>query len=169
MKTLWKIVKTAVIAFVAAAIIFVIIAPSLTGPKWPRGNRQAILECRNYLFVASRSKTNSPNFDFSNLSAANKYVYEVRLQPYFNFLAKTNFVWGNSTNREIVILSQKQFDNVHKPGFWNYFWPNPAYAVGYSDGTAGIISPEEFTNLNLSAFVTLSSLATNSEFKISKP
>jgi hypothetical protein len=167
MKTLWKICKTATIAVAAAIVIFVIVAPR--GSKWPTGNRLAILECRNYLFVASRVKTNSPSFSFSDFPDDEKYNYEIRLKAYYDFLAKTNFVWGNSSNREIVIVSQKQFDNVHKPGFWNAFRPNPAYAVGYSDGTAGIISPEDFTNLNLNGFVLLSNLATNSEFKISKP
>jgi hypothetical protein len=167
-KTLWKIFKTAAIVVAVIAIVFVMIAPSLTSSR-ARGNRWAILECRNYLLEAKRSNTNSPNFDYSNFPANDKYTYGVRAEPYFNFLAKTNFVWGNSYNREIVIVSQKQFSNVHKPGFWNSFWPNPAYAVGYSDGTAGIISPEDFTNLNLNGFVSLSSLATNSEFKISKP
>jgi hypothetical protein len=168
MKTLWKIFKTAAIVVAALIVIFIILAPNLTSSRLI-GNRQAIFQCRNYLFEARLAKTNSPNFDFSNLPSDVKHYYGIILAPYFDFLAKTNFVWGNSTNREVVIVSQKQFDNLHKPGFWNSFRSNPAYAVGYSDTTAGIISPEEFTNLNLKGFVSLASLATNSEFKISKP
>ena|ERR1700722_680081 len=168
MKTPWKIFKMVAIVVAALIVFFVILAPSLTSSRLI-GNRQAIFQCRNYLLEASRAKTNSPNFDFSNLPSDDKHYYGITLAPYFDFLAKTNFVWGTSTNREIVIVSQKQFDNLHKPGFWNSFRPNPAHAVGYSDGTAGIISPEEFTNLNLNGFVSLASLATNSEFKISKP
>jgi hypothetical protein len=64
-----------------------------------------------------------------------------------------------------VIVCGKEFDNV-PASFWTFHRKNPAGAVGYSDGTTGLISPAQFTNLNLNGFVFISSLATNSEFNI---
>jgi hypothetical protein len=42
---------------------------------------------------------------------------------------------------------------VPQPCLWNLFRQNPAHAVGYSDGSAGLISPEEYAALDLSRFI----------------
>ena len=77
------------------------------------------------------------------------------------YLNKTNCNTAK-TNREIVIVCEKSFDyNKANTLFWNLFKRNYAYAVGYSDGSAGIISPTEFTNLDLRGFTSLSQIATN--------
>jgi hypothetical protein len=75
-----------------------------------------------------------------------------------DFLVRSSFVLGNSSNRGIVIVCERQFGNVPQPTIWNLYHQNPAHAVGYSDGTAGLISPEQFSNLNLASFVSLSNL-----------
>ena len=65
-------------------------------------------------------------------------------------------------NREVIIVCEKPFDyDEINRSFWNLFKRDYAHAVGYSNGKAGLISPEEFTNLNLREFVSLSQVATN--------
>lgn len=85
-----------------------------------------------------------------------------------DFLVRTNFLSGSATKHQAVIVCTRQFDNVPQPVIWNLYHKNPAHAVGYSDGTAGLILPVEFSNLNLSGFISVASLATNSEFNILK-
>ena len=110
--------------------------------------------------------TNSAKFDFYKLSNEDKQrVIFLGYNP--GFLIKTNFVWSNVSNREIVIICENEFDNASKSP-WTFFLKYPAHAVGYSDGTVDLISPEQFTNLNLNGFVSLQNLATNSEFGIFK-
>jgi hypothetical protein len=167
-KSQWKIsdifIGIFVIAFVVALLVAAILPTWLAPGGRPHGNRAAILECRNYFFIISHAETNSSEFDFSKLSKED----EIEL-IHLGYLAKTNFIWGNSSNRESVIVCQNQFSDVPRTGFLHLFLPNPAHAVGYSDGAAGLISPKEFSQLNLNGFISLSSLATNSEFNISKP
>ena len=106
----------------------------------------------------------SDTFSFGDLALTDQRLAIARLGP-FPWLLKTNFVWQNTNSkREIVIVCEKGFDNVPKPTIWNLYRKNRAHAVGYSDGTTGLISPEQFTNLSLIGFVSLSQLATNAEF-----
>jgi hypothetical protein len=161
-KTLWKIFKIVVCGFtiiIIALIVLTLISPISHNAK---GNRWMLIESRMYLNVISLTKTNGPNFVFSKLSDDEKNQ-ALHIAGYFDFWIKTNFVWGTSSNREIVIVCQKQFDDVHKQGFWNSFQRNPAHAVGYSDGSIGLISSEQFTSLN--GFVAID---TNYEFKVFK-
>jgi hypothetical protein len=65
-----------------------------------------------------------------------------------------------------VVLCLREFANIPRPTIWNFYHKNPAHAVGYSDGTSGLISPAECTTLNLIGFVPAANLVTNSEFKV---
>jgi hypothetical protein len=161
MKTLWKILKFTIYGFgiiIFALIVLEIFFPTITNNA--KGNRLALIECREYLNTASLTKTNNASFDFSKLSDDDK-GRAIGLAAYIDLLIKTNFVWGTSSNREIVVVCPKQFDNLHLPGFWNSFRRTPAYAIGYSDGSTILISPEQFTNLNLNGFVSATNLAAN--------
>jgi hypothetical protein len=114
-------------------------------------------------------EANRPDFDFYKLSDDEKRrIIMFGLNE--DFLIRTNFAWTDAAGREIVIVSAREFDNVPTPAPWNLFHRNPAHAAGYSDGTRGLISPEEFNNLFLPDFASLWSLATNSSsnFKIFK-
>jgi hypothetical protein len=114
-------------------------------------------------------EANRPGFNFHKLSDDEKRrVIMYGLNG--DFLIRTNFVWGEATNREMVILCTRLFDNVPTPAPWNLFHRNPAHAAGYSDGTTGLVSPEAYNNLVLDDFSSLWSLATNSNsnFRIFK-
>jgi hypothetical protein len=106
-------------------------------------------------------------FEFSKLSNEERHR-ALCLAIHLDLLVKTNFVWSGTSNRLIVAICPREFDNVPEPILLNLYHKNPAHAVGYSDGTVGLISPTEFTNLNLNGFVSAASLATNSEFNIFK-
>jgi hypothetical protein len=162
-----KILKIVAIVFIAAAVFLFFYLPTLTTSGKPRGNRFALFECRLYLNAASATKTNNPIFEFSKLSSEDRHR-AILNAIYLDFLVKTNFAWEISSNRKVVIVCPKQFDNVPEPILLNLYHRNPAHAVGYSDGTTGLISPEQFTNLNLGDFVSAANLATNSEFNIFK-
>jgi hypothetical protein len=163
------IMKRIIFYLIAVLIILLLIAillPAYAPGGRPRGNRFAEMQCRIYLKYASVEQTNSTNFDFSKLPDEIKSIIWIRPEN-MEFLCKTNFVWTNTPNREVVIVCEKSFDAIPPSIFkWRR---HLTQAVGYSDGSASFISPEEFTDLNLNGFVSLSILATNSEFKISKP
>ena len=55
-----------------------------------------------------------------------------------------------------MIVCTKAYDNVPQRRF---FKPEPTHAVGYADGTTDRISVEEFNRLDLSEFVSLSTIA----------
>ncbi|MBI4602385.1 MAG: hypothetical protein HY721_10545 [Planctomycetes bacterium] len=56
--------------------------------------------------------------------------------------------------RAVVIVCSEPYGNVPRPTFWSFYRRNVAHAVGYSDGTAGLISPREYAALDLSGFVS---------------
>jgi hypothetical protein len=131
-----------------------LILPTLVSSGKLYGNQRALVWIRLQMHDWRNADTNNPTFDFYKLPAKQqKQIVELGFS--LNLWLKTCFTWEVSSNREIVIVSAKQYDN--------------AYAVGYSDGATGLISAGQFTNLNLTGFVSLSNLATNSEFSISKP
>ena len=169
-KAQWKI-SDRFIAMLVVGFCIVLMAlqilPMLASTGKLRGNKAMLYECKNTLRIWKSAEPNSPRFDFSKLSHHDA-EFILLWADRFDVWSKTNFNWQvNKTKREIVLVYGIQFDNVPKSS-WTFFLKNPAHAVGYSDGTTGLISPEQFTNLNLSGFVSLSRLATNSEFDIYK-
>jgi hypothetical protein len=57
--------------------------------------------------------------------------------------------------REILIVSDRPYSNVPRPSIFNLYRGNPAHAIGYADGTSGLISPSDFRNLDPSKLVTI--------------
>ncbi|HEY5042826.1 MAG TPA: hypothetical protein VIK53_12575 [Verrucomicrobiae bacterium] len=170
-KSQWKIsnrfIAMLIIAF-GIAFLAMQILPMLASTGRLYGNKLMRLKCYQRVKALRNAETNSPNFNFFKLSDDNKRDTILHgWNP--DFWIKTNFTWeASEANRQIIVVCGKEFDNVPKPGFWNYFWRNPAHAVGYSDGQTGLISPDKFTNLISAGFVSVASLATNSEFNIFK-
>lgn len=139
--------------------------PALSGKL--SGNRRTLFTCRAFLRDAKNLTSKNADLDFGKLSGKDKYKLTHRARD-FDFLAKTNFVWETNTNKEIMIVCSRSFDNVPQPSLFNFYRRNRAHAVGYSDGTTALISPQQFTNINLSGFVSLSSLITNSTLSVVK-
>lgn len=76
-----------------------------------------------------------------------------------NFWVKINLTL-HASNREPVIVCKQQFYFRRPANSFGckYGWLKPAFAVGYSDETTGLVSQEDFNSLDLSGFVPLSSL-----------
>ena len=153
-----------VLVLVALFVLgFILLVPT-SGARL-RGNKLALFLCQIELTNLKNASTNSDSFDFSNISYDNqrqvlKSGFPVKL--WF----KTNVVWANTSRRDVIIVCEREYDNVPKPSIWNFYHKNPAHAVGYSDGTIGLITPGEFQALDLTGFVSAVNVATNSEFKI---
>jgi hypothetical protein len=166
MNALKKILKIVAIVFIVAVVFLFFYLPTLRRSGKPRENQLALLECRLFLNAASLGRTNGAFFDFLRLSDDNKHRALGLVLNDLDYLVKTNFAWGTSSNVEVVIVCPTEFDNVPEPFLLNLYHRNPAHAVGYSDGKTGLISPKQYINLNISGFVSAWSLATNSEFGI---
>jgi hypothetical protein len=167
-KSQWKISDRFIVMLAIAFGIWLLAMLALPASSGKlRGNAFALLYCR--LELRDWKSANTNGFNFEQLSKEDKRRAIVLLGLNMDAWTKTNFIWAKSeTDREIVIVCRKEFNNVPRPAWWNFYHKNPAHAVGYSDGTAELISPEAFTNLNLSGFISLSNLATNSELNIFK-
>jgi hypothetical protein len=147
------------LGFILLCLIIGLFLPAYNGEKSTMRDL-AIRGCKEYLEYAKLVSTNGVfKSDLSKISSFKKGNALLSIfNTNENFWAKTNFNVG-ALNPEPVILCKQQY---YFPRFKNSFGCSysglkPAFAVGYSDGTAELISQEQFTNLNLIDFVPLSS------------
>jgi hypothetical protein len=167
MRAVRETIKIIVIVGVAIALFYYVVMPAVAPTNKLAGNQATLAMCRWELATWQAYQTNSPGFNFHQLTDDQKRrVIMFGLNQ--DFSIRTNFAWSDAAKRKIVIVSSRVYDNVPVPAPWNVFWRNPAHAVGYSDGTTGLISPEEFDSLNQFGFASLWSLATSPNFKIFK-
>ena len=167
MRALRETIKIIAIICVAVAGFYYFILPALAPTQKLAGNQATLAMCRWELTTWRAYQPNSPVFNFHRLTDDQKRrVIMFGLNQ--DFSIRTNFVWSDAASRNIVIVSARVYDNVPVAAPWNMFWRNPAHAVGYSDGTTGLISQEEFESLNLLGFASLWSLANSPNFKIFK-
>jgi hypothetical protein len=168
-------IKRIHVEFFAAAILLIVIAwivfaGSSASTGKPTEKTYARLTYQSFFVIAEHAaQENQSLFEISKLNAGEKSDLLALLQSWHNgagFFINTNFT-VRGTDKKVVIVFNRKLPTA-KPTIWNFFRTNPAYMVGYSDGTVGLISPEQFTNFNLSGFVLSTSLATNSEFNIFK-
>ena len=160
------------VVFVITPFLATYVLPVSVGGK-PTPGERAARQCRSYLVFAKASSTNGKfSFDFSKLSTyvkTNSWFSGAIFSTNQDFWAKTNFYLNSSIDGPVVLCKQSFFYRQAKNSFGCSFGsPKTAYAVGYSDGTAKLIPEQEFTNLNMTGFVSLSCLATNSEFNTIK-
>jgi hypothetical protein len=160
-------IKFVAIVFIAVVVYFRFVLPALAPTENLAGNQVTLAMCRWELATWKMYQTNSPVFDFQKLTDDQKrrvIMYglnqDFSIQPYF--------VWNDAAHRKIVILSGRLYDNVPTPALWNWFHRNPAHAVGYSDGSTGLISPEHFDRVKSDGYASLWNLTTNPDFKIFK-
>lgn len=162
-KSNWRIRGGFIAVFIGGVLLCQIVAlflPKYIGGK-PTASDVAMRGCKDYLEYAKLASTNGVfKSDFSKTSI---FKRENALLAIFNpnqkFWAKTNFMLG-ILNPKVVILCKQQFSY---PRFKNSFGCSysgikPAFVVGYSDGTTALISQEQFASLDLSNFVSLSSV-----------
>ena len=160
-------IKFVAIVAIAVVVYFRFVLPALAPTKKLAGNQATLAMCRWELTTWKSYETNSPLFEFKKLTDDQKRRV-IMFGLNHDFSIRTYFPWTNAAGRKIVIVSAREFDNVPAPAPWNLFHRNPAHAVGYSDGTTGLISREQFKNLDLFGYSSLWSLATNPNFKVFK-
>jgi hypothetical protein len=161
-----EMIKILVVLGIAGTVYYRYV---LVPDERPTGNGAVLAMCGWELSAWKSYQANQPDFNFHQLSADQKRrVIIFGLNQ--DFLIRTNFLWSAAASREIVIVSQRQYDNVPTPAPWNLFHNTPAHVAGYSDGTTGLIAPAEFDSLFIYGFTSLWSLATNADinFKIFK-
>ncbi len=152
-----------VLGSIAAAVtVAAIVLPALARSSNCGGNSAALYLVREYASVAKFSALESSNgvFQVTKVSeddraglrrcARNHWI------PRARFLVSTNLLTTNDLKaRRILIVCDQSFRNV--PQRWTGTAP-ATHAVGYSDGSAALISPVEFNALDRSSFAYLDEL-----------
>jgi hypothetical protein len=158
----------------AIPLLAAFLLQSLASTGKPTPKQRAYRRCLDYAaFVDYAATNNQCTLTISNLTDekfSNAYQHAFMhlmfsaqdlVKQGEDYLIRTNCNTAR-TNREVVIVCEKPFDyDKANQSFWNLFKRNYAHAVGYSDGSGGIISPIEFANLDLRGFTSLSQMATN--------
>jgi hypothetical protein len=154
--------------FFAVAIIAALALPLVTTKTNCGGNSYALSVCKTFAVAADiTAQDNHSQFEVGKIGKDELQSFLTLAGNHWgmngaDFLVKTNFVLGSSSNREVIIVSKRKFGNVPQPTIRNFYHQNPAHAVGYSDGKVSLISPTEFAGLDLNQFIHLSQLlATN--------
>ncbi len=160
-RRLLKIVvwSVALVAAVAALL------PLLASSSNCGGNSAALSSCKQILIYDRWARgTNNASFDLAQLDAVDLTNFFRTVAnhwtPDAGYWLRTNGL-SSTTSRQIAVVCDHAYDNVPQPTVWNVYRRNPAHAVGYSDGTTGLISPTEFQSLDRRGFISLTALATN--------
>jgi hypothetical protein len=164
-----RLFRLAALFVIAGLVYYKFVLPGLVPTQKLSGNQSALAMCGWEMTAWKSYQANRSTFNFHQLSDDEKRrVIMFGLGE--DFMIRTNFLWGDDHGRAVVIVSRRVYDNVPTPAPWNLYHRNPAHAAGFSDGTTGLLSPEQFDNLFLYGFVPLWSLATNADahFKIFK-
>jgi hypothetical protein len=151
-------------------LLFALIAAGMLLPALAKttncGRNSAVLSvcntCGMELYLASDDL--GRRYDITQLSdsckielaklASNHWISEAK------FFVRTNITL-NDTQKLIWVVCDTPFENVPQPTIWNGYRKNPAHAVGFSDGTTGLIKPAEFKKLNLAEFIDAATLPPN--------
>lgn len=147
------------ITLVLLGVLLSLFLPVVSYSGRPGNNRNALSKCRLYLDAARSLSPNETDFDLSKLFEPDRKKL-ANLPRTLPFLIKTNFVW-RTNGGEIVIVCPYSYSDIPPPSLFNLFRKSRAHAVGYSDGRTSLISPQQFTNLDLRSFVSLAYLKTN--------
>ena len=168
-------ILTTIGVLLAVAIVGALALPLLITKTNCGGNSYALTACATFAVAANiTAQDNHLQFEPGKIGEDMRRNFLMFAENHWgmngaDFLVKTNFFVGSSSNREVIIVSERKFGNVPQSTIWNFYHQNQAHAVGYSDGTTGLISPEQLTNLNLAGFISLSHLVTHLESDTSKP
>lgn len=149
---------------------FAIVAiPAATSVTNCGRNSAALTDCgsfANLMVALADDKPNQPFLitnvppeyreEFSRLARPDHWI------PKAHFFVSTQPLVGTALdaqrdrkNRRILIVCDTPYTNVPERQFWH---APPTHAVGYSDGTTGLISPAEFAKLDFSTFKRLDEL-----------
>jgi hypothetical protein len=152
-------------AGIALALVLcaVLLLPSLTPPSNCGGNSAALAACSHIglCFSNISEKRGNQPVSIVELSAAERASFEFVLSDLSwipnskVFVTRSAIQVDSSNGKRIICVCHTPFDNV--PQRWIGKAPL-THAVGYGDGSAGLLSVEEFQRLDLSDFVDVSSI-----------
>jgi hypothetical protein len=167
LSALREVIKLLAIVFIVVVFFYYFVRPELPASKKLSGNQSVLALCKWELATWREYQTNGPTFDYSRLTDDQKRrVIMYGLNQ--DFSIRTNFDWSDASSRKIVIVSSRAYYNGPTLALWNPFLWKPAHAVGYSDGSTGLISMKEYDSLNQEGLASLWSLANDPNFKIFK-
>lgn len=147
------------------ALVGVVVLPAFAPASNCGGNSYANAACKQILIYEEWARaTNSLMFDIARLDAVDRTnLFRVVTSHWTSgagYWLRTNG-FSDRAAKQVVVVCDTVCDNVPQPTIWNLYRRNPAHAVGYSDGTRGLISPSDFKALDRQAFFSITALATN--------
>ena len=125
------------------------------------------------MLVRMAASDNHGVFDLDKLSGPEKA--ELASETTNRWIANAGFFVRKGTldlekyPKALLIVCDTLYDNVPQPTFWNGHKRNPAYAVGYADGSTGLISSSQFRALDRSGFLNAADFFTHTSSGISDP
>lgn len=162
-----------VAAIISVSLLVVgILLPAFAPPPNCGGNSAALSDCRNFVLEIRiwMHEMNGAAFVYEEADQETRRRLQLLGQDHWlgaaRLLAQVNGVRVDSESPKTVIMAcDMAFDNV--PRRW--FGKAPMrHAVAYSTGDVGLISPEEFQELDLNGFTDLRTLSGES-FEPSDP
>jgi len=163
MRRVWIIVVS--VAAMTVAVGFAL--PMLARPSNCGGNSAALSACRNVsLAVRIISSDRGTNLaDLSRLTS--EELREFQNIPGMSWLhgahllVRTNgFALGPGEVKGIIVVCDTAYSNVPQ---YRFRQAPATHAVGYSDGTVGLLRPAEFHSLDLSRFQDINHFARKSK------
>jgi hypothetical protein len=152
MKRVWIICGCFTALLVAAGVVL----PILAKPSNCGGNSAALTACRN---VCLATRIISADRGTNRVSFAGLSVEELRefqnipglswLHGAHLLVRRNGFGLGAEEAKQVIVLCDTAYSNI--PRYRLHRAP-PTHAVGYSDGSVGLISPAQFRSLDLRGF-----------------
>jgi len=141
-----------ILAVVGSAAIPMTVQKSNCG-----GNSWALSEVRSIAAFAFIQANDAPDRTFRFDSANPRQCEYLSINPRgVHFLVSGQPLVNSETEpRRIVVVCDRPFNNVPQRTFFSAPY---THAVGYSDGTSGLISTREFAALDLTKFRALDEL-----------
>lgn len=165
LKILWRFM---VIATVMLSAIFVVLSfTPMAHISNCGGNSSALHRLHTLKMFAAMTSFERPEgvFSFSELSESELDQLKGFVSSGWNKEAKFYVVSGRMNfqapvdERRIIAVCDTAYRNVpeHRMGMWR--WPAPpTHAVAFSDGTTGLISPEEYAEINRADMIDVASI-----------
>jgi len=134
------------------------------------GNSAALSYCQRYVYAVLAVAADNPGSPFviTNISPEVREYFEKNIAHRNHWIPQAHFLVSalpligadlpvpmDRKNRRILIVCDRPYTKLSQHLIWH---ASPTHAVGYSDGTRGLISANEFAALDFSTFQRLDRL-----------
>ena len=161
----WFLFATAAILLAIAGFLF----PMFKGTSNCGGNSAALAACKSYIVILQLWAEDHPNMAFQYSQADAETKQNLARLPGASWIRSTRLLArledvrvDPTTGRQIIMVCERAFDNVPQ----RIFRRAPmAHAVAYSTGETGLITPDQFTQLDLRGFVDVQTLSETNMIK----